>query len=148
VAWYPTTSVVVSRALALAEAELSELTFDDLELPRIDAEADTIEQDLDELGEPPTEAAIESIRSLMARTAALTVRAGTVFHRSGRLLGTTTPSPAAYVAAAELMDGRLFMLSRRIGDMIMRLAAPSTFARARTGDTLRRGGARRAIDWR
>lgn len=116
----PTISVVVARAIALAERELLTRSRDDVELLRIEAEAEDLDKRLDEYEEAWGEDAIRELLGFMRANAELVTRAGRVNGRIHNEHVSPNPLPDAYVASSELMVGPLMRQSKRIIDLVIR----------------------------
>jgi hypothetical protein len=109
-------SVVVARAIALAETPMMSMTPDEIELDRVRTEAEAIEAELPELVGQAGEHVIERLLELMAAAAALFAPVQRIRQRLGASPG--RPSPI-WESACAMLVGPLNQLMRKTGEIVI-----------------------------
>jgi hypothetical protein len=109
-----TSSVVVARAIALAEKRVMTLTPSDIELRRIRSDANAIEVEVHHLSDECGEDAIASLVACMHQVADL-------FARAQRVRATAGAVSPSWREASELLIGPLNDLVRKVADAITTL---------------------------
>ena len=110
-------SVVVARAIALAEPRVLKLTADDLELLRIRSDAAAIDVEASHLSSQSGEDVVEGLLKLMEQAAALFRRAQRVRQRTEGSWKTRRPD-RAWSEASEVLTGLLNDVMHRLTEAI------------------------------